>query len=186
MSVCYGTALRRLKTWLLLLVFGAISSMTKLTWLQSSGRRNMSPKQQQAHWHVFVQQRRSMAQRNKIYQALDTHTMLVSRINSLFCWFYTWGSLTIQKIWTIVSHILYEPLYSEGTNQQPSSPQLWQPPYLLSPFSAQTNRDKICVFWVNRISQLPAFSMTTNLIKRKDKDVTQSATQQRFELSTPE
>ncbi len=33
---------------------------------------------------VFEQQWSSMTQRNKIYQTLDTHTILVSGINSLF------------------------------------------------------------------------------------------------------
>ena len=45
---------------------------------------------------VFVQQQRFMAQRNKIYQALNTHIILVSRIDSLLVLVFSWD-LTITK-----------------------------------------------------------------------------------------
>lgn len=41
-------------------------------------------------FNSFGQQQSSMARRNKIYQALDTHTMLVSRSNTVAVWLCTW------------------------------------------------------------------------------------------------
>lgn len=38
-----------------------------------------------------------MSQGNTIYQALSTHTILLSKINSLMVLFFSWASLTIRK-----------------------------------------------------------------------------------------
>ena len=47
---------------------------------------------------VFVQTLRPIAQRNKIYQALDTYTILASRMNSLLIWLCTWHLLRVRKL----------------------------------------------------------------------------------------
>ncbi len=55
-----------------------------------------------------------MTQRNKIYQGLDTHTILVSRIQSLLVLAFSWDLLTIKKLWiyvTIFSSSLYNTIY---------------------------------------------------------------------------
>ena len=82
-SAVQRTTLLRLKVWSLLLVFGAVPQQAALN---SSWGRNMS--HSAAMWliNVFLivfGQRRSTAQRNKIYQTLDTNTILVSRMSSL-------------------------------------------------------------------------------------------------------
>ncbi len=54
---------------------------------------------------IVFEQWSSIAQMNKIYQALDTHTILVSRIHSLLVWVFSWNLLTICTIKNMASFI---------------------------------------------------------------------------------